>query len=979
LTICLSAKAQYQENAPYFKGYNNQYCLYHWTTNNGLPQSHISGISQTKNKLLWISTYNGIVSFDGKKFINEFQTLKTHKLNSFITSVACAGDSVIWASTKEVVVYYRHRIVRKIAFNEKNIFIPSIQVFDNKIYFFSDQCTFELKGKKLTKIFNFKENKSLKDHIYLTAVFDNQKIVYLTKKGNNRYLIEFDPKSGKNTVTKQKHTISNIAMKNGEMLFLIKGTWYKSNKQLTKKNSVVKTLLMKNEVFLQSSVTPKLSFFYTGRSIQINQGKHEEVVDVADYMQDNELFSSYVDHTGNLWLGTNSNGLFMFRRYPFVFPTFSNNIRVSNSSHSFLDSQNTVWFDSECTMTYGVDINTNKIVHSIPNTCNWTNLEWNKDSLVFLAYGTGHCWYDKKNRKTTPISSISFPVNYCYKYKSRTAILGGEGALYLWNGKKTSIFFKFRNKATICNEIVRYKNIYYFATTEGLYRFSNMKWKCLIDSKKTGFEDLRSICPISETDQLVVGTSGNGILRYDLKTKKIHFIKNIPHQLRDCWSMIRDHYNQIWITSNNGIVQVELDELQRSLDHQQNYMQLNHYRYETGVENVEFNSRTANKGYLLKNGEIIFSGLTGPIIIEPRNNFTFNNVLADIFIEEATINGKQIPDPNRKLSFSEEDHLEVEFTLPTFSMERVLQFEYRIKGYTNGWTLLNGRQLIFDNFPAGKYNLEIRLLSGKRSLTVPIQVKQKHPWLWPLYLLLLLFTVILVVYITVRTTKHFQHRKNLADHLKQKLKLMEIEALQAQMNPHFTFNCLNTIQFLFMSGNTESANKYLSDFSSLMRLTLELMRASISSLDVELKITLLYINLEQLQFDDGFEFRLINNLQTPQTEIKAPTMFLQLFVENAILHGLKNVTDKKPVLTLEMDETENEYIFKVSDNGQGFIHKGIGNHKSVGLDILRERFYLKSQVYNWDINFKISQLEEITNDIKTTVTITFGKSFTQPF
>lgn len=979
LTFVLSTKAQYQENTPYFKGYDNQYCVYHWTTNNGLPQSHISGIAQTRNKLLWISTYNGIISFDGKKFLNEFQGLKTYKLNSFITSLSTIGDSVIWASTKEIVVYYNHRVVQKISFNEKNIFIPSIQVFNKKIYFFSDQCTFELKGKKLVKIFNFKESKQLKDHIFLTAVFNQSKIVYLTKKGDERFILEFDPKSKKSSIVKQKHPVSNIVLKNNKLVFLINGTWYKSSTQLTPKNVVSKTGLPKNDHFLQSAITPNLNFFYTGNSLQINQENHSETLNVSSYMQDNELFSSYVDHTGNLWLGTNSNGLFMFRRYPFVFPTFKSNIRVSNSSHSFLDSQNIIWFDSECNATYGVDLNTNKILHSIPNTCNWTNLEWSKDTLAFFTYGPGHCWYDKKTKKTSPILSISFPVNYCYLYKRHTAILGGEGALYLWNGKKTSTFFKFRNKSTICNEIIKYKGAYYFATTEGLYQLKNHQWHYLINSKKTRFEDLRSVLALVETDQLILGSSGNGMICYDLKTKKTRSIKNLPHQLRDCWSMVRDQHNQIWITSNNGIVQLELAELKKSFRYQRNYMQLNHYRYETGVENVEFNSRTANKGYALKTGNIIFSGLTGPIIIEPRNNFIFNNVLADIFIEKATINGHPSINPNERLSFFEEDHLEVEFTLPSFSRERVLLFEYRIKGYTNNWILLNGRQLIFDNFPAGKYNLEIRLLSGKRSLSIPIEVKKKYPLMWLLYLSLLLITLALLIYTTVRITKYFQHRKNLADHLKQKLKLMEIAALQAQMNPHFTFNCLNTIQFLFMSGNTESANKYLSDFSSLMRLTLELTRASISSLDVEMKITQLYINLEQLQFDDGFEFRLINNLKTQQTEIQAPTMFLQLFVENAILHGLKNVTDRKPVLTLVMNETENEYIFKVSDNGPGFAPKGIGNHKSLGLDLLRERFYLKSQVYNWNIDFKISQLEEITDDIKTTVTIIFGKTFTHPF
>ena len=137
LFYVLASQAQHIDNSPYFKGYQSHYSIFHWTTSNGLPQSHISGITQTNNKLLWISTYNGVVSFDGKKFISCNDLLKKKDLSTFITSIHAIGDSVIWTSTKEAVIYYNQKIIRVFPFKDQNVFIPSIRSIDNKIYLFS--------------------------------------------------------------------------------------------------------------------------------------------------------------------------------------------------------------------------------------------------------------------------------------------------------------------------------------------------------------------------------------------------------------------------------------------------------------------------------------------------------------------------------------------------------------------------------------------------------------------------------------------------------------------------------------------------------------------------------------------------------------------------------------------------------------------------------------------------------------------------
>ena len=983
IVVCLislnNLLAQPLENTPYFRGYQGNHCIYQWTTSNGLPQSHVSGITQSRNKLIWISTYNGVVTYDGKKFTNEFILNKKKKISPFITSVYAIGDTIVWTSTKEVVVYYNHKIIQCIPFNENNIFIPAINSFDGHIYLFSHQVTYELKSNKLVKIFDCNKNKRLRGHTLLTTVYYQKDLVYLTRKDNKNYLIRLDPKSLNFEIINPKKPILNISVLNGKLYYQLENAWYLLNKSFVSQTKVKEARYSAGGTFSQSSIKPGLDYYYTGKTLEINRNGEQRVMAVEDIIQNNELFSSFVDHTGNLWLGTNSNGLIMLRHYPFSYPALDNNLKIINSSHSFVDKYGLVWFDNECTETFGINLSTKKIEHHIPNLCNWSAIDWENDSIALFGYGSAHNWYNKKTGKISEIKSIPFVVNYSLVVGKRKVILGSEGGVYLWNGKKATLWKKFQYKSSICSQITHFGDVFFFATTEGIYQFKKNKWTLLINSDHFEKVDFRSILLLEKSNQLILGTSGEGLMRYNLRNGKIDRLAQTPSQLRDCWSIIKDRYNQLWISSNNGITEVALEELQRSFNEKAQRMFLNHYRFETGIQNVEFNSRTSNKGYLLPTGEILFSCLSGPTIIELQNNKAFNKSLAGIFIERIDVNSKSSNPLVKTLKLMEDDFVQLHFTLPTFSLERVLQFEYRIKGYRDEWTPLNSRQIIIDHIPTGSYKLEIKLSSGKRKLELPVEVQSKHPYLWILYLMLTAIGILGIVYFTARITRYFQHKKNQTQYLEQKLKIMEVEALRSQMNPHFTFNCLNTIQFLFMSGNSDKANKYLSDFSSLMRMTLDNMRSSISTLDMELKLTQLYVNLEQLQFDNGFEFRVINNIKTPHTQISAPTMFLQLFVENAIIHGLKHTQEEKPVLTLSMDETEKEYIFRVSDNGPGYGTKAaIGNHKSVGLDMLRERLNLKSELYNWNIEFNISQSEEIKNDIRTTVTISFGKTLSIP-
>ena len=164
----------------------------------------------------------------------------------------------------------------------------------------------------------------------------------------------------------------------------------------------------------------------------------------------------------------------------------------------------------------------------------------------------------------------------------------------------------------------------------------------------------------------------------------------------------------------------------------------------------------------------------------------------------------------------------------------------------------------------------------------------------------------------------------------------------------------------------------------ILSVTLDLLRTPMTSLDIELKATMLYVQLEQLQFDNGFEFRLINNLKTPVNQINTPTLFFQIFVENAVIHGLKKTQEPVPILTIILDETEESFIFRVCDNGPGISENKKEDHTSLGLSLLRERLALKNEIYNWDIDFRLQERKSLEDDIRTEIIITFGKILNEP-
>jgi LytS/YehU family sensor histidine kinase len=183
--------------------------------------------------------------------------------------------------------------------------------------------------------------------------------------------------------------------------------------------------------------------------------------------------------------------------------------------------------------------------------------------------------------------------------------------------------------------------------------------------------------------------------------------------------------------------------------------------------------------------------------------------------------------------------------------------------------------------------------------------------------------------------------------LERKMTELEQTALRAQMNPHFIFNCLNSVQRFVIGNDAGGLNYYLSTFASLIRQTLENSGKQLIPLKDEIRYLETYIRMEQLRSNNRFDYTIDVNRDLDASGIYIPNMIIQPFIENSIQHGLLHVKDKKGHIRLDISQGS-KLICMVEDNGAGIKATSLlkaGNdegHTSMGGAITEKRI----QVYN---------------------------------
>gem|GEM_PF-5659531 len=263
---------------------------------------------------------------------------------------------------------------------------------------------------------------------------------------------------------------------------------------------------------------------------------------------------------------------------------------------------------------------------------------------------------------------------------------------------------------------------------------------------------------------------------------------------------------------------------------------------------------------------------------------------------------------------------------------------YKLLPHYPEWTMIkNGEEVEFPFLPPDEYTYMIQgiLPSGEMTEVTTFPFEVNPPWWKTNWFYALSGTGIISILYSLYRYRLNQLTESLR--IDNEMSQLEKSALQAQMNPHFIFNCLNSIQGFIMDNDKEQAMEYLGKFAKLIRLNLNASVDSFIRLDQEILILENYLALEQLRHDHSFTYHIRSTPEVTIDSIDIPPMLIQPFVENAVLHGMKDKsTDGK--IEIKFAIKKKMLVVDIKDNGAGpSIAKKTRMHRSLGMSITKKR------------------------------------------
>jgi len=302
-----------------------------------------------------------------------------------------------------------------------------------------------------------------------------------------------------------------------------------------------------------------------------------------------------------------------------------------------------------------------------------------------------------------------------------------------------------------------------------------------------------------------------------------------------------------------------------------------------------------------------------------------------------------------------ENNVTVETGVIDYYSENSTRIRYKLEGLHQNWLYAPSQAaLTFDGLQPRKYKLIIQASNAVDDFNAPEKILLIHIhspfwttwWFRGTALLVLIASIYGIIRWRLRQKfqqqlKQSEKEKQVAELQQQKTEL-EMQALRAQMNPHFIFNSLNSINRFILQNNKTQASEYLTKFSKLVRMILQNSQASLITLENELESLELYLELEALRFEYRFGYKISIPKDMDADVLKVPPLIIQPFAENAIWHGLMH-KEEKGQLDIEVSQASDLLFFRIADNGIGrkaaaeLRSKSATRHKSVGLKITADR------------------------------------------
>lgn len=940
------------------------------TANNGLISNNIQAGFVDADGNLWLGSRAGLVLRSGRSYINVPEAAK-YKFNN-VFDICQDTEKGMWvAGFGQGILYFNKKTSRLI--NEKNGLINdrvrSLFYHNNKIY------AGTLNGVSIisTKDFSIK-NPEFEHHpdyfLNVTSFFTIHNKVYATTVNNG--IFEVTPQKLVQ-VSNLKKTFSSFVFNNRlfigtqDNLFELDRESFKIIRTFNV-SSTHKFLSVSNKLYLVSSgvVENKGGVFVL---------ENDDFIDkTTDFNITFNDFKSIAFDKNNqlLYLGSQNNGLAEINLNAPVYhqkqPKEVSAITVDNQkeyvfhSNGFSIYQNSIEIKhlSKNTFKNFHQKNPSKYSKQAVIQNHFYPIDYSTPADKIIFYSTqihkNNLWVNTNIGffKLTLSGEISnyYPVHvYYFTFFHNDLITAvpyaGVRIFKDIDQFKFDYFHDWKNPEIPAEivSIAQTKNAVYFTSAlSGLYEFKNGKFRSFLLDKSFTEPKIKRICTTKD-EKLVVVTDYNDVYILDVSQPKIKIEKHIPYtEIKgSSTNFVHEINGVLYIATNLGL-NVFKGDTYFFIDKAQGFTNYNSLCATDGNKRLFAGTK---EGYFVLNNDYFVQ------------NRSFDNTLSitDLFVnnkrksEESYINNQII------LPFSE-NNIRLNFQVDNAKYPDKLQFKFRLKPSESWQELTTENQLSLNYLNDGNYPIELQIynedtgiVSTKTLINITIKPPFYYAWWFLAGCILLIagFTYatyrIRINYLKQKQTQKLavielqnqQEKKELL--FDKQLADVKLQALKSQMNSHFLFNVLSSIQYFIICKDVDNALYYLERFSALVRTTLEYSDKKDITIYDEIAYLKQYIEIENLRAEQAIVFTENIAGDIDVTQIKIVPLLLQPFIENAIVHAFPPSV-LKPEIELKIEKEDQSIKITITDNGIGYQQKTGTVHQSKGISIVQTRLDL---------------------------------------
>jgi ligand-binding sensor domain-containing protein len=883
----------------------------HYTTVEGISDDNVESILQDSKGNLWFGTVNGGVNrFDGKSF--EHFTTAQGLINNHVRSILEDSIGNLWFGTS-----------------------GGLSKYDGKSFS------------------NYTTDQGL----------HNNDIWYITEDKNRNIWIS--------------------PQENGIDKYDGKSFTHYSSKEGLSSNNVWKILEDKEG---------NLWFCTMDKGVNKFDGKSFTYFDVDQGLSNNTVHCILADRSGNIWMGTDGGGVNKYDGGSFSHIHHTQGLITGNISCTMEDKHGNIWVGS---LGGGLNKYNGNTIEQYTDSQGLSNNRMNcmmEDSHGNIWIGTWGSGVDKYDGKSfTNYSAAegltSDGVVCMLEDKKGNIWLGTSEGLTKYDGIS---FTRFDTSQGLSHMFItsiaedKAGNIWLGTYGGGVNIYNGKSFSAYTSDQGLSSDDVLSIFKDSHGN-IWIGTYHEGINKFDGESFT-HYTTSQGLSNNRIGSIREDNDGNMWFLTNNGLCKMRYNNKENSrninLDNSQIPLFKN-YLFSDGFFGVgnDYNTLTVDR-----NGRI-WAGAgdrlscyhsekdipdTIPPNIQVKSILLFNENINWPHLEKnkdtvlLLSNGVKLQNfafsglskwyylpENLKLPY-DNNYLTFQFVGITTKKTQHIKYQYFLDGLDKDWNLITEKpEATYKNLPPGSYIFKVKAVNseGHWSNEFAYRFTILPPWWKTLWFRILAVLFLFGIFYGLvrwglnqkfrRQLEQFQKEKQLAE-FKQKTTELEMQALRAQMNPHFIFNSLNSITVFIMENDKAKAAQYLTKFSRLVRLILQNSLSPLISLENELEALRLYLELEALRFNHHFEYTLDAAEDLNISILKVPPLIIQPYVENAIWHGLMQ-KEEKGKLQIKLFRHENVLCCRIIDDGIGrkraaeLKSKSAATHKSLGMRITADR------------------------------------------